>query len=532
MRATALLPAVDDTQARIAAVRAAARRTISPALLEVIREQQSALPPPHGAARGRSLEALAAGGAAAVVTGQQVGLFGGPLFSLYKAASAIAAARALEQASGVPTVPIFWLQTEDHDFPEIDHCFVPQPATGAPLRLSISGEPLHARVAVAQRRLGPDVTERLAELEQALGPAPHAAEMLELLRATYSPGRSLAHAFSSLMAAMWSDTGLLFFDPRGAGHPRVAELLAPVYTRAVEEHLSISAALTTRCDALRAAGFDEQVHVRPGSPLVFLHAPDAAGPRFRLDLTGPQSYILVGDEEQRAVTHDELRHVARHVPARLSTSALLRPIAQDTLLPTAAYVGGPGEIAYLAQAAPLYPIFDLPPPLAIHRARFRCCDARTRQLLDEVGLPIADTARPRDALLTGIAARHADPSLPPPEALRDRLGAGPLGELAALAPVAGALDPRLARATARTRATIERAFDRFTAKYARALRERDQVAAARLDRALALLQPGGEPQERVYSLPWFAARFGVRAFVGAVLAAAVPFDGTLRDLSS
>src|SRR5437870_4171845 len=114
MRATALLPAADDAGARIATVRRAAERRVSPDLMAVLRAQQAALP--HDAARERSLAALAEGGAATVVTGQQVGLFGGPLFSVYKAASAIAAARALERDGGVPVVPMFWLQTEDHDF--------------------------------------------------------------------------------------------------------------------------------------------------------------------------------------------------------------------------------------------------------------------------------------------------------------------------------------------------------------------------------------------------------------------------------
>src|SRR5665213_563986 len=201
---------------RIARTRAAAERRSDPAALGVLRSQQAGLP--ASAARAANLEALARGQTAVVATGQQVGLFLGPLYSFYKAASAIAVARALEAEAGVRTVPLFWLQTEDHDFAEIASCQVAG-ADGAPLILALgdgAGDEAvdEARVSVAQRRLGPEVEALLDTLSETLRPSPAATETLALLRAHYTTGRSLAGAFAGLLGALFAEEGLLIFDPR------------------------------------------------------------------------------------------------------------------------------------------------------------------------------------------------------------------------------------------------------------------------------------------------------------------------------
>src|SRR5580704_8676777 len=152
---------------RIARTRAAAERRIDPAALEVLRAQQAGLP--ASAARGANLEALARGQTAVVATGQQVGLFLGPLYSFYKAATAVAVARAIEAESGARTVPLFWLQTEDHDFAEIAACHVAG-RDGAPVTLALAPEsPAEARVSVAHRRLGPEIAGLVDTLAEVLG---------------------------------------------------------------------------------------------------------------------------------------------------------------------------------------------------------------------------------------------------------------------------------------------------------------------------------------------------------------------------
>jgi uncharacterized protein YllA (UPF0747 family) len=313
----------------------------------------------------------------------------------------------------------------------------------------------------------------------------------------------------------------------------VARLFAPIYHRALVSADAVAEVLLARVAALREAGFTEQVHIRPGSPLVFFHEHAATGPRYRLERRGP-AWALVGDSDGGTVGHEELLATLASDPLRFSTSALLRPIVQDTLLPTVAYVGGPGEINYFAQLGPLYEFFDLPPPLVVPRARFRCVDARTRSLLGRLGLEPRDAERPREELLKTLAAAALPEGLPAPEQFATRLLEEFSRELdafsAGLSGLAPPLDPKLGDAVRRTRGTALRAVERLTARYRRALGARAELAGARIERLTEFLCPGGEPQERHYSLAYFAAQAGVSAFKAQVFSRLDPYDPAVRDL--
>jgi uncharacterized protein YllA (UPF0747 family) len=210
------------------------------------------------------------------------------------------------------------------------------------------------------------------------------------------------------------------------------------------------------------------------------------------------------------------------------TSALIRPILQDGWLPTAVYVAGPAEIAYFAQLPPLYDWFGTAMPTIAPRARIRVVDDPARRLLEQLRLTPDALGRPRDELAGALVGETTEG--PDPGEL-ERALAGPIGEaLVAFAPRARALDPALAKAVDKTRATVSEAVRRLAERYRRTLVQRDEVVMDRLDRLLARLQPGGAPQERVLGWPGFGARFGVDRLVDAVLGAIAPFDGGLREI--
>lgn len=456
---------------RADAVGRAALRRVDPAVLDSL---VATTPAQHA-----SREALARG-AVAVVTGQQAGLFGGPLYTLYKAAAAIADARALQLETGCRCVPVFWLQDEDHDFAEIATTDVLGPVT-------VPAQPGDEGRSVAARRLGPAVLEALDLVAARLSGLSEAAPTVDLLRRCYRPDVSPAGAFRELVEAWLAPHGLLVLDPW-----TLREAALPVHRRAFDDAERISTVLLERSEALRAAGFDVQVHVRPGAPLSFVHPDGPDGPRIRVD--GP-------------------------VEGAFSTSALLRPILQDTWLPTAAYVGGPGEIAYFAQLPPLYAHLGLPMPLVVPRARFRVVDDGAARLLDQLGLAPDDLALPRDVLLARLARRRDEDPDP------DALAAAAVALRDAIAPF-HPVDPKAAEKTA---ATVTDAVGKLADRVRRTLAARDEVTVDRLDRLRARLQPGGAPQERVHSWPWYGARYG-EGFVRAVLDAVVPFSGDLVDL--
>jgi bacillithiol biosynthesis cysteine-adding enzyme BshC len=516
-----------DGAARLAAARDAAGRRVSPAVLEVLREQQAALP--ASAARDANLKALARGETAVVVTGQQVGLFLGPLYSLYKAASAIAVARALTAESGVRCVPLFWLQTEDHDYAEIASCHV-QGADGAPVTLSLPPEPAaEARVSIAHRRLGPEVSSLVDRLAEALGEGPAAAEVVAIVRAHYQPGRPLAAAFAGVLATIFAEDGLLIFDPREA---RVAAAAAPLYRRALDEAGAVEAALHARGEALAAAGFGQQIPVREGCALLFFHEGDARGPRYRLKRARDR-WELAG--LANTVEDAEIRRALGAEPLRFSTSAQLRPLVQDTLLPTAAYVGGPAEVSYFAQLGPVYDHLRVPQPLVVPRARFRVVDAPTRRRLDALGLAAADAERPRGELVARLAASRSGATSagqPTPDALRAR-AAGIAPAVDEIARALLAVDGGASRAVTRSRGSIDHALGRLLARYEHALAARDATALARLDKVVAALAPEGVPQERVYAWPSLAARLGGAALRRLVLdrLAADAFPVAVQELT-
>jgi bacillithiol biosynthesis cysteine-adding enzyme BshC len=497
-----------DPAARGLVVRRASARAqpVVPALLAELRAQN-----PDGdtnRARRGHLDALAVPGTVVVVTGQQVGLFLGPLYTFYKSASAIALARALSAESGARCVPIFWLQTEDHDYEEIRSCRIAVP--GGP-RLALVADASPSRTSIAHRCLGAEITELHAALEQALSELPHAAEVLDLFRRHYRPGAPLAAAFAGALSEIFADEGLLVLGPRCAA---VAELMRPIFDQAITHHHDIGQRLLERGRELRASGLCEQVPVRPDATLFFFHT-DATGPRYRLEREGGCADFVNPDPtapaEHRVLSESGLRALLAAEPLRFSTSALLRPLVQDTLLPTVAYVGGPGEISYFAQLAPLYELFGVAMPLIVPRGRFRLISARARSLLDKLGLSAAAIEAPvAEVVRRALLARPdggSGPVLPDPTALQEELLADVCRRLDALA----ALEPALEAAVKRTRVSVSRNIDKLLARYDRVRTERDRTLIQRIEHAQALLFPGGAPQERSDSVVSYACQLGFGA---------------------
>jgi bacillithiol biosynthesis cysteine-adding enzyme BshC len=517
--ALALLPARPlDEEAWDNAMRRAARRRAADGLVEELRRQAKGLP--ASPARDRNLDLLAQAGTTVVVTGQQTALFLGPLYTLHKAATVVARARWLSERNGRPCVPLFWLQTEDHDWAEVARAELLLPEGRKSFELPAE-TPEQARLSMAQRTLPAEVETLTAALGDLLKALPHGAAVAALVARHYRAGTSPGAAFARVLTELFAEEGLVVLDPRT---PAMARLAAPVLRRAITEQDTISAALQTRAQALAEAGFTEQVHTRPDASLAFFHPRGAEGPRYRLQRAGSGFCTPAGE-----VTRPELLGCLESNPLCFSTSALLRPLVQDTLLPTAAYVGGPAECAYFAQLPPLYALFELELPLIAPRARLRLLDARTQRRLHRLGLRPEDTDRAREEVAAQVQSRPA--WLPPSEWLRARL-LGPLErELEALLPHARGLDPGLEKSVRRTRDHVAYGVEKLVRRLERAALARDHVTAERLERLLTALRPGGVPQERIYAFPPLAAEVGTRALVTGLVEAARPLSAEVRSVN-
>jgi bacillithiol biosynthesis cysteine-adding enzyme BshC len=420
----------------------------------------------------------------AVVTGQQVGLFGGPAYTVYKALHAVKLAEWLT-ANGQPAVPMFWLATEDHDFAEVSHIWAFN-SDNRPAKLEVphmAGAQPVGGVALAD----PPVNA----LRDAMAGLPFADEAATLVEESYRPGGSMGEGFSALLRHLLSGFDLLQVDPM---LPQFRALAAPALRSAVEQGPDLSARVMERGRELTAAGYHAQVHVEEHTSLVFLLE---NGKRLTLRRHGNE-YILNG----RRIGAQELMDRADS----LSPNALLRPVIQDSMLPTAAYIGGAAEIAYLAQSEAIYGALLGRMPVAVPRTGFTILDARSEKLFRRYGLSLPDFFHGETALRERLSAKLVPPALS--GALRG-----------AASTVDSALD-RLRQEMAGFDATLTGALDRSARKIRYQIekigRKAGREALARDARAVrdaasmhGLICPEGHLQERLYSVLPFLARHGL-----------------------
>ncbi len=431
-----------------------------------------------------ALEKLAREGTVAVVTGQQVGLFSGPVYTIYKALTAVRLAERLDQ-QGIAAVPVFWLATEDHDLAEVNHSVVFDEAS-RPVTLRADG------VSESQQPVGtiPLKNAPIAELRRALARLPFGSEVAEAVEQTYTPGATYGQAFHALLRRLLSKWGLLFIDPLD---PAVRQIAAPLLARALDQAPELKQALLDRNKELEGAGYHAQVHIESQTSLFFL----LEGNR-RLTLR-PQNGEYASKE--RTYSIQELTGRAAH----LSPNALLRPVMQDYILPTVAYVGGPAELAYLGQSHVLYEALLQRMPVAVARAGFTLLDRHSAKLIDRYELPVKDLLRDKTAVRETIAARLV------PHDLTARFESARTSIEQSLDHLRGAVtgfDPTLAAALDKSRSKIIYQLLKIEQKTARETLRRDSRAADDARLLTDLVYPDKHLQERLYSILPFLARHG------------------------
>ena len=467
------------------------------------------------------VEALRQPDAVAVVTGQQLGLFAGPLYTVYKARTAVRLAARLARETGRPVVPVFWLADEDHDWAEVHRAtFVRD------LRGHAEAEVRHATYDdgrdsdVSSPRLGgadrgpvgrivlePAPTQRaLAELEAALPEGPHRAEALALAHDAYVPGRTMRDAFAVLLRALVPDVVMISADDAC-----LKRLVAPLMRQEIQRWPETLAALEARSAQLVAAGFHAQIAPSPVNLFVM-----GEGARRPLD-AGEGGLALRGTRHVRPPA-DWLRQLDA-APETFSPNVVLRPLVQDTLLPTAATVAGPGEAAYFAQLGPVYGLFGVPMPVVEPRLSLTVVEPSVAKVLDRYGLGLAEVGGDLAALWRRLALEASDLDLGPAFA---RARAQALDALASLEPLALAASPSLDGAVGAARVQIGNALDRLETKTVRVEKRAHDDVRRRLARGQAALWPEGHLQERALGPLGVVARHGLGAL--AELVGAVPLD--------
>ncbi len=477
-----------------------------PALAGLLDAQNSAC---HAGAAAHANIAKLRAGARAVVTGQQVGLFGGPLYTLMKAASAVRLAQLASTRTGVAHVPVFWLASEDHDFAEVDHVAL-RGHDGALHRIQLEDHAAAAsRAPVGSLRLGPTVTRALDAAAAVLGPA---GPQAELLHRCYRPESTFAGAFAQWLAGTFRDYGLIVFDAAGrAAHAMGREVLRAAVERAPE----LEAALLERGALLEGAGYHRQVLVKSGMSLLFLLSGGAENePHTREALRlKPDGSWTAG---RATLSAGDLLGILDTEPERLSPNALLRPVFQDAILPTAAYIGGPAEVAYFAQTAVLHRLILARGTPVLPRLSATLLEARDARTMEHDGIDLPEIFRlPLEEITQRIGARSM-----PVEGKRKLHTAGQAltGELETVTAYMRALDPALGRSAEVAASKMLHQMNRLRRLAARRELERDTGIRKRVAALYASVYPDGHLQERAEGAASALARHGsllVRALVEA-----------------
>jgi bacillithiol biosynthesis cysteine-adding enzyme BshC len=445
-------------------------------------------------ASAKTLENIARlrAGASAVVTGQQVGLFGGPSFTIFKALTAIKLAD-LATRSGVDCVPVFWLATEDHDLAEVNQVSIPGP-DGSLQKLTAPAEGL-SNAPVGTVRFGSEIDAVVEAASGLLGPG----EISDFLREAYRSGETFGNAFARLLARLFADWGVILLDAADAEFHQIAK---PIYRAAIERAAELDEALLTRGKVLESAGYHQQVKVTPSSTLLFAVRNGARVP-VHLPVSEDETAEFLIEEER--ISKADLLSLVASSPWDFSGNALLRPVVQDYLLPTLAYTGGSAEVAYFAQVAVVYEMLLGRVTPIVPRFSATIVEPKPRAFLERYELRLPDLFLGPENLREQMASRTLPEEL---QSAFDQAEVSLEKSLAAIREGLARLDSTLVDSATNAASKMQHQLSQLRSKAARAELRQTEVLTRKADVLSNLLYPGKALQEREIAGVYFVARYG------------------------
>ena len=480
--------AADAWSAVIARVQAMPRAT--PSLAAMLTGQLTRRGAPPAALDAAATFARA--DAVAVVTGQQAGLFGGPLYTLHKAITAIKLARQVTATHGVPAVPVFWIDSEDHDWEEVRRCtvlddeYTPHTVTAA----DVTGA---GELPIARLVLDDSIHAAVDALAAMLPATEFTPALVDRVRAAYLPGRGMAEAFGALLDHVLGPYGLVVYD---AADPTAKSFARGLFGRALADPGRTAALAAAAGQALEARGYHAQVTPTEQSAPLFLIDGARQAIRFR------GATAIVGERELPLA---ELAALADSAPERFSPNVLLRPLVQDTIFPTACYVGGPSELAYLGQLRDVYAHFAVPMPLIAPRASATVVDSAALRFLTKHDIPLPQFQRQDELTLNQLLESQLPRAV---ETSFADAGAALAERLEAVTAAARVVDQTLEGAARSTLGKMQHDLQTLHGKVVQAAKKKDETLRRQFTRTQGQLFPNGQPQERELGLVWLLNRYG------------------------
>jgi len=436
-------------------------------------------------------------GCVAVVTGQQAGLFTGPLYTLYKALSAVRGSECL-RGRGFHAVPVFWVASEDHDFEEVSKAVV---LNGESHLAEIESETSHKdNVPVGLIELDESVEKTLDLLFSSLRSTEFSELVKSLLRDAWSTGTPFGKAFAKMLTALTAAQGLIILDPLQG---KIKELAKPIYVEAINKADQVVGALLRRSKELLDDGYEPQVAITEDYFPLFWHAAD--GQRLALRKTSKGTYKVKGADAE--FSREELARTASDEPGRFSPNVVLRSVVQDYLLPTVCYFGGGAEVAYFAQNSEVYRVLGRPVTPILHRQSFSVVETKHRRTMQKYGLTFTDLFRGLDELLPRIVDDFLDREIAETFAdVEEKINA----QLSRLDRELTEIDPTLADNLATRRRKIAYHIAALRDKARRVELNKDKEIRRRIEALFESLVPNGGLQERTLNIAYFLNQYGTK----------------------
>jgi bacillithiol synthase len=463
------------------------------------RERVAAIVGAQQARRGAPAEARAAAArladanAVAVVTGQQAGLFGGPLYTLLKALTAVKFAERVTQEHGVPAVPVFWIESEDHDWAEVSSCSVFD-AEMHRRTITLGTPPGAGEGPVSSVRLDPSVMAAVEGLRTTLPRTEFTDDVLVSLAEAYRPGAGMSDAFGRWLESVLGRLGLVVYD---ASEPATKALAGSLFTRELEQPSATTRLASEQGRALADAGYHAQVV--PHTDNVALFKLD--GIRETLHFRG--GAFVVADKT--VVPAPDLIAESREHPERFSPNVLLRPLVQDTIFPTICYVAGPNELAYLGQLKPIYAHFGVPEPLMAPRATVTLVDSAGARFLAKYDVPFEALQPDNETALNHLLESQLPRSV---EEALERVTRDVDTGMAQLVDALPLIDPTLVDAAKSSLGRMQHDVKKLHEKIIHAAKRRDETLRRQFARTRAQAFPEGHAQERSIGFVYFLNRYG------------------------
>jgi bacillithiol biosynthesis cysteine-adding enzyme BshC len=475
---------------RAAIVRARQHSRNRPGIAAVVAAQQERRGAPPEARAAASL--LRDRDTVAVVTGQQAGVFGGPLFTLLKAITAIQLARRASAEHGGNAIAVFWVDAEDHDWDEVRSVTVLD-ASFQPRTIELDPPEGAGQLPVASLTLDARVHRAIEELRSSLASTDFTDWTMEGVKAAWRPDEGMATAFGRWLEMLLGPLGLIVFE---SADPAAKPLVSDLFARELQFPGKTASLAADAGAALQQRGHQPQVLPQPDSLSVF-RLEDSRRPIRR---QGDQ--FLVGEQlhSPAALAAEAVDH-----PERFSPNVLLRPVVQDTLFPTICYVAGPSELAYLGQLRGVYEHFGVPMPIMYPRASATLIDSATARFLTKYDVRIEDLQPQDESALNRLLEAQLPGTV---EQALSEAEESVRRTMERVIEVLPQVDPTLAGAARTTLGRMEHDLKGLRSKLIQAAKKRDETLRRQFARAQTFIFPQGHPQERTLGVVFFLNRYG------------------------